>query len=268
MDKRSVNKGMEKRIKLVVIDIDGCLNPHHIGKPLDLSTLSKIQSFSIQAKNSIVHPQITLNTGRYLNYGEVFTQILAIDDFFGFEMGNAIAKCEGSKIIVKKHPNLSVKMIDDNFQFQKSFLRTFPEYDLYFQKYKQFMTTFIFDNNSPVISDCARDIKDFTSNKGFNFKIDMGHNFINLLHEGINKGTGFRFLLKQTHNLSSENVATIGDSNSDWDFMRLSGFSACPYNASEQLKKQCDYVAKNSESKGTLEILREIAQRNKYLLEE
>ncbi len=250
-------------IKLILIDIDGCLNNQEIGTPLDLETLQHLQKLSLKARKKQPYPKITLNTGRYLNYAEVYSEILGIDDFFIFEMGNAIAKCDGPIIKVKKHPSLTKKMLEQNHTFQVGFLEKFPQYEKYFQKYKQFMTTFIFKTDSEVLKSCASDIEDYRDRKGFTFRIDRGHNFINILHKGIDKGTGFSFLMEQYPAIKAEEVATIGDSRSDWDFMQHSGFKACPSNGSKFLRKKCDMVSSKSEARGTLEILKKIILNNR-----
>ena len=59
-------------------------------------------------------------------------------------------------------------------------------------------------------------------------------------------------LFKVDSNLNSSNVAGIGDSTGDWDFLQKCVFSACPSNGSDFLKEHCDFTASSSEVEGTL----------------
>ena len=56
--------------------------------------------------------------------------------------------------------------------------------------------------------------------------------------------------------LSCEEIAGIGDSMADWEFMKDCGFKACPSNGSEELMTKVDYVSPFPDTKGTADIIR------------
>ena len=81
--------------------------------------------------------------------------------------------------------------------------------------------------------------------------------------------------LKDKYGLSNENMAYIGDDLIDIPPMILSGFSACPKDAHEEVKKVSDYVSEFYGGRGAVrDIVEEILKRQglwervleKYLL--
>jgi len=58
------------------------------------------------------------------------------------------------------------------------------------------------------------------------------------------------------YNVNSNAVAYIGDDVNDLDLLKIVGFSICPNDAIEDVKKNCNYVCK---AKGGEGVLREIA---------
>ncbi len=81
--------------------------------------------------------------------------------------------------------------------------------------------------------------------------------------------------LKDKYKLSNENIAYIGDDLIDIPPMILAGFSACPKDAHEEVKKVADYISSYSGGRGAVrDIVEEILKRQgwwdkileKYLL--
>ncbi len=63
-------------------------------------------------------------------------------------------------------------------------------------------------------------------------------------------------IVKQ-YNLTLENMAYVGDDIPDIELIKKCGFSACPADASEHIKKEVDYVANAKGGKG---VVREIGE--------
>jgi hydroxymethylpyrimidine pyrophosphatase-like HAD family hydrolase len=252
-------------IKGVIVDIDGCLNSKTMGQPLDLETLHKIQCYNEQTIQDPSIPFITLNSGRPLAYVEAIAQAINVSHFFMFEIGAGIAKIEDHHIILQKDPNITHEYLEklNQFMFQitqaDSFLKKAE------QPTKIIAKTLMFEDDSPEIIRYHKILQSKIIEEKLPFKLDQGHNFINILHPLVNKATGMQLFFEQER-ITGNELAGIGDSNSDWDFMELCAFKACPSNASLDLQKKCDYIAKLPEAKGTLEILNYIIEINRKIL--
>ncbi len=254
-------------IKAVIIDIDGCLSSKIFGQPLDLESLSQIQAMSKKYLNDPAYPMLILNTGRDLNHTELMAKILDAFYFFIVEMGAAIVSVRGAQLHYELHSSITDQAMKQFDSLRENFLQAFPQYKEYLQYGKRYMISFLFENQGEIKLKCVQDLKDFMQKKELSFVVDEGHNFINIVFPGINKGSGLDLLFKVNPELNRTNVAGIGDSSGDWDFLKECAFSACPANASLFLKEKCHYTAINQEAQGVLEILHFIVKRNKFLLE-
>ena len=54
------------------------------------------------------------------------------------------------------------------------------------------------------------------------------------------------------NHLSMANVAYVGDDINDLDCMQKAGFSACPANAEEEIKKASHYISKENGGEGAV----------------
>jgi hydroxymethylpyrimidine pyrophosphatase-like HAD family hydrolase len=252
-------------IKAVIVDLDGVLNSTALGQPLDLLALQKLQEINMRSLSDKTVPFITINTGRSLPYTEVFAQALAIDHFFIFEFGAALAKLQGAKILIKPNPKISREGLDSVRKFRDAFLTKNPQFEYFLQPGKAYMNTFIFDINRPERLDCAKELELFIRENKFEFRMDVGHNFINILFPKIDKGTAMEFFIKEESGLNCNNLGGIGDSDSDMQFLQHCGYRACPSNGSATLKSNCNYIAKKAEAQGTVDIIQEIIKSNRKL---
>jgi 3-deoxy-D-manno-octulosonate 8-phosphate phosphatase (KDO 8-P phosphatase) len=72
--------------------------------------------------------------------------------------------------------------------------------------------------------------------------------------------------LKKKYNLKNENFAYIGDDEFDLPLLMEVGFSCCPNNAMEEVKKHVDYVCKKNGGEGAVrEIIDKILKAKKII---
>ena len=79
---------------------------------------------------------------------------------------------------------------------------------------------------------------------------------IEKLYDGIIQKEKILEKICKKYNVNSNVVAYIGDDVNDIDLLKIVGFSICPNDAIEDVKKNCNYVCK---AKGGEGVLREIA---------
>lgn len=252
-------------IKCVMVDLDGCLNSTAIGRPLDLISLHKLQQINQEATTDPTTPFMTINTGRYLQYTEAFAQILDLQHFFSYEYGAAIAKLEGARIKVILNPALTLERRQALQTVREEFMRIFPQYEAFIQRGKEFMITCVFEVNSPEIPSIAEKLTLLLKKGNNQLQMDVGHNFINIYYPDIDKASGLQLFLNQESRIDSSEIAGIGDSMSDWNFVQHCGYRACPANADPRLKEKCDYIASQPEAAGILEIIHKIRENNRRL---
>ena len=65
------------------------------------------------------------------------------------------------------------------------------------------------------------------------------------------------------YRVSSDEIAFIGDDINDMDLLKKVGFSACPKDAMEQVRKICDYTCQTVGGKGAFRELVELVLKNK-----
>lgn len=246
-----------------MLDIDGCLNASGFGQPLNLDALLTLQHYNRLSLSDTSVPFITVNSGRMLAYTEVFSQILDIKHHFIYENGAALAKWDSFKLTIKEDPRISTESLNKLNHFLKKIFEIRPTIKTYYQHGKEYMTTFIIDSDPTTLKMSADFLQAQIIEQNIDLKMDVGHNFINLSFKNVNKGTGFKFFLEHEPNLVSGEIAGVGDSNSDWDFLQFCTYRATPSNGTNWLKSRVDYVANHADVLGTIEIIQKIIADNR-----
>lgn len=257
---------IDQIIKAVIIDIDGCLAPKSFGLPLNLDALMQIQDLSREQIRDPAIPMFILNTGRDINHTELMAKVIDGFKYFIIEMGAALVSIHGAESIIITHPQITDQNLALLNKLQKNFLAAYPQYQPQLQFGKRYMFTFLFEIGDPNKVQCAKDLISYCNANNYPFQADEGHNFVNVIFPKINKGSGLELLFKNESDLCEKNIAGIGDSTGDWEFLQRCAFRACPNNGSDFLKKHCDYIADCPEAEGILEIIHYIIKRNRYFL--
>ena len=79
---------------------------------------------------------------------------------------------------------------------------------------------------------------------------------VDITARGVDKGFGVREACRRTSIPLSE-VLCIGDSRNDIPMLQIAGYSACPSNASDEIRRMVNFVARSESTRGLLEILEE-----------
>jgi len=67
-----------------------------------------------------------------------------------------------------------------------------------------------------------------------------------LVFTGIENKESMLPVIRKKFNVSNEEIAYIGDDVNDLEIIKKIGFSGCPIDAIEQIKKEVDYITKKS----------------------
>jgi HAD superfamily hydrolase (TIGR01484 family) len=248
------------RIRIIYSDFDGVINDPQPGVFMDLGVIKYIREHNDAVyglRNGM--PPVAINSGRPEAYIEAQMQVLGVQDYCVFENGAGIFRFIDKMIEIQMDKRIPLTYALDYTQIDEHVKKRFQ---LFKQPNKEYNLTYIFSMNDPKIAKVAKYVSDFIQDSQMNYYVEFGVNFINIYTNGVTKGTGLQMALKQ-NGYQSEEVAGIGDSDSDWEFLRFCGFTACPSNASEGLKKKVNYLSPYPHGQGTVDIIKHILELNK-----
>lgn len=245
-------------IRVIISDFDGCLNDALPGIFLDINLIKYIRDLNNQAASNPKIPFLIINSGRPQPYIEAHAQTLCIPEFCVFENGVGIFRFINSEMeliidpLVPPTYRLDIAKIDE-FVHQK--------FNINKQLGKAFTLTYLLPRNDPKIKIIADDVSLFIKNNKLPYYVDFGINFININIKGISKATGLKMVANKLK-IDTKEMAAIGDSTGDWEFMKLCGFTACPNNSTNDLKKLVNYVSPFDYGEGTIDIIEKIIKSN------
>lgn len=238
-------------MKLLVLDIDGVLS-HGEAQAFDLSLLGRLRELNQQAKTNPSIPAVTLNTGRPSPYVEALMQAMDGWQPALFENGAGLyfPQNYSFKITplftssIKTQLNTLIALLD------KEIVQTGKAY---WQPGKTVCYT-LFSHGNYTITELADDVKAFAESISEELAVVIAGQALNIYPRMITKGTGIEWLAEVTGIALSE-MAGVGDSDGDIDFLRLLAFRAAPSNATTNVKSIVDYVSSYPTTAGLHDIL-------------
>jgi hydroxymethylpyrimidine pyrophosphatase-like HAD family hydrolase len=244
-------------IRLVLADVDGCLTAGE-GRPMDLTVLARVAEVNERSRTEPSVPAVSLCTGRPAPYVEVLTQQIAARLPSLFENGAGSVSLEPYEFRV--HPLIGPALV-------RGFRVAMDGLDealvatgrATWQPGKSYTATlYPTDGDVHGLWSAARDLLDDR------FYVDEGIECINLMPAGIDKGAGVEWLADET-GIALDEMAGVGDADSDLVFLDRVGFAAAPANATPGVRAAVDFVATAPWGRGLLEIVDTITQRNRRL---
>ena len=86
-----------------------------------------------------------------------------------------------------------------------------------------------------------------------------GHNWVDLMNPGVNKGEAIK-ILQENYNISYDETMAFGDYLNDFEMMKNCKYSYAMENAHPKLKEVCNYRAKSNDEDGVVEAIKEYFQ--------
>jgi HAD superfamily hydrolase (TIGR01484 family) len=252
-------------IKLVVCDIEGCITPPSGAIPWPLEAFAKLRA-TIE-KSSI---PFTLLSGRQVAYGEAIVQALNLRfripnkghksflfSFFPMILENGCYFFDPYNKRSYPHPAL-LKMQDGNIRNSlieaRRRLELLKEFG-FVEPGKDFVVTISPLSPTPsekqmdeILSKVKAELVDL------NLVITRSRTAVDVAPPGLSKAAGLTYVVSLLE-IPREQILGIGDSDVDLDWLKAVGTSACPANATADVKSVVDYVAEAQHSEGVSEIL-------------
>lgn len=238
-------------MKLIVLDADGVLSKGE-AQPFDLSLLARLRELNRRARRGEAVPAVTLNTGRPSAYVEAVMQ--AIDGRLPalYESGAGLYFPEGYRfetipLLTAPHKAALQQVIDRVDQAIVQPGRA------YWQPGKTVCYT-LFAHPPLTIADFTAEVQAIAAEVSDQFVVTPAVLALNIHPAGIDKGTGLHWLADVT-GIAPADMAGVGDSAGDVDFLQLVGHPAAPINATAEVKAVVQYVAPRADAAGLHDIL-------------
>ena len=263
-----------KNIKLIATDLDGTL----------LNSSSEISSYNKKILQYLMDNgiEIILSTGRPFNSMKRYKDILSNNNYSIVFNGAVIADNNGDFIYNKpidKDTAISIINIYNKYKNNDIYLHVYSgnqyivsEEDFYFKRYieKENITdTLIGLNNVKDFNfskmlfigerDILEEIQDTIKNS-INVDTSFSHtNFLEILANGINKGSALKWLIDKK-DIKRENIIAFGDNYNDINMIKFAGIGVAVNNAEDEVKKNADYICLSNDEDGVGKFLETFLQ--------
>lgn len=238
-------------IKLVVLDIDGVLGLGE-AQSFDLELLSRLAEMNRRSRQDKQYPAVTLNTGRPSAYVEAVMQ--AIDGWQPALYENGAGLYSPQTYQFQTSPELTSKLMRRFREILDIIDQNFVQTGrAYWQPGKSICHS-LFAHSPNNIHDLAKDVESLVTKLSDEFAVVSAILALNIYPKHINKGTGLQWLAETT-GISPAEMAGVGDSAGDIDFLRLLGYAAAPANAIIEVKQVVHYVSSEAAPHGLNDIL-------------
>jgi hydroxymethylpyrimidine pyrophosphatase-like HAD family hydrolase len=250
------NLTRKRNYDLVICDIDGCLAPES-SAPMDVETLLQIAHYNRTATLQGDRPQVTLCSGRPLPFVEALCRLLQNDS----------VPCIAENGVWLYHPSNNRYLMDPAITpahleaVQTASLQLAKKYAHHgvTQQPGKSASVTLYHPDPAYLRAIEPDVRRLLGDLGLPFRVLMSWLYINCDLAHVTKATGIRRLVEAV-GIPQERLAGIGDTSGDLAIADNVALFACPGNASSEIQSRADYVARQNEAAGVLEILDELTR--------
>ncbi|MBM7855522.1 hydroxymethylpyrimidine pyrophosphatase-like HAD family hydrolase [Desulfohalotomaculum tongense] len=233
-------------IKLIALDVDGCLMPHDLTK-VDYQAFTRLREYCLQCSEKNL-PKICLCTGRPRSFvlpllallGALWPDIPSV-----LESGNQLYFPLDRRITVNP-------LVPDSWPDIKRAVKDFAQKtNGLIIPGKEVAVSLIPPRGISIekYSDMAKDSLPYQ-------ELDISYSTlcVDFNPRGINKKVGLETAAGML-DIPLSQVLAIGDSGIDMEMLNSTGYTACPANAIDEVKKVCQYVSPYRETRGVVDII-------------
>jgi HAD superfamily hydrolase (TIGR01484 family) len=245
------------KLRLVVIDVDGCLTPGE-GQPWNFEALKYVAQLNRRAQEDPTKLAVTLCTGRQEPYVEVLMQAISAHLPGIYENGGGLYfPCEYRFV---ENPLIAAEMREALAGIKATLRREIVETGLgHFQPGKEVSLT-LYPLGRVNVHQLFLATAEALATRRSGYIAQESVSCVDIIPKGIDKGAGVRWLSRET-GIPLDQIGGIGDSASDLKFLSIIGRSAAPSNAADAVKASVDYVSPFEDGDGVVDILRRWSER-------
>jgi HAD superfamily hydrolase (TIGR01484 family) len=243
---------LSNHIRLVVVDIDGCLTPGE-AQPWDFSVLQFVAELNRRARADARQFAVTLCTGRQEPYVEAMMQAIDAHAPGVYENGGGLYFPMQYRFV--ENPAITPARRAKLAKVREILAKEIVETGIgQFQPGKEVSLT-LYPARAGVtfeqLADVARRALDGNI-RGLTIMPLVTS--VDIVLDGIDKGAGVEWLARET-GIPLAHIAGIGDSSGDLPFLRRVGSSAAPANATDDVRRAAQYVSPFENGRGVVDIL-------------
>lgn len=246
-------------LRLVLADVDGVITGGE-GQMADLGVLERLAAHNRAALTDPLVPAITLCTGRQAPYVEVMAQMVEVFLPCIFEHGCGLFFPRAFRYAF--HPSLG-----PDYSASLARLRAALEEPLlrpgraFVQPGKEASMT-LYPLDGTPLDELERAARAAVAPLGGRYGVARNVNGVEVRPAGIDKAAGTRWLAQQV-GVPLDDMAGVGDSDTDLTFLTAVAWSAAPANATPAVRAAVGYVAAQPVGRGFLEILDRVLAHNR-----
>ncbi|PIU62264.1 MAG: hypothetical protein COS84_10530 [Armatimonadetes bacterium CG07_land_8_20_14_0_80_40_9] len=245
-------------IKVVVMDIDGCLTPGEV-EEIDLGVLKKLREYNQRSKDDPLIPAITFCTGRPQPYLEAMHQMLSGYLPAIYESGGGMYFPQG--YYFRTNPKITESLRQELGRITNLVEERIAKLGIAKIQPGKETSLSLYPTPGYSTSKVLKITSQLFKEENLSYSLVDGLSCINILPPRVDKGEGVRWL-SRVMKIRLNDLAGIGDSDGDLPFLRLVGAGACPRNANDKVKKVVKYVSPYSNGKSILDIFNWCIKRN------
>jgi HAD superfamily hydrolase (TIGR01484 family) len=239
-------------LRLVVIDVDGCLTPGE-AQLWNFEALKYVAQLNRKAHEDPTRLAVTLCTGRQEPYVEVMMQ--AIDAHLPGVYENGGGLYFPREYRFAENPLITAAMREALAEIKVTLRREIVETGLgHFQPGKE-VSLSLYPLGQISVHELYLSAIEALETFNAGYIVQASVSCVDITPKGVDKGAGVRWLSRET-GISLDQIGGIGDSASDLTFLSIVGRSAAPANAADEVKAAVDYVSPYEDGDGVVDILR------------
>jgi HAD superfamily hydrolase (TIGR01484 family) len=254
--------GEMKRIKLLAVDIDGCLTAGE-GQAADLEVLGEIQKINERSKTDPDTPAVTLCTGRQQPFVDLMAQMIHAHKPAIFENGAGLYLPDTYEFLF--NPAITPAMLEELAEFKQIINKEMVAARTAKIQPGKEVSLSVYPEKGCSVKDNEEQLRGLIAHTGFHLFLDVSILCINILFPGIDKGEGVRWLCRHL-GLTKQEVGAVGDAPGDLASFAASGFSGAPANAEPEVRAAATFTAPHENGRGVLDIIAEVTRKNKKVI--
>ncbi len=234
------------KIKTLILDIDGTLTIDRKSPILSIEALSAIRKLVMKKS----HVNVGLATGN------AHIVAYALGKYIGLKVEKGPIISENGCILW--FDGKEYRLGDENYtrQVYELILKEFSRYvkPSYQSAYRKIDHAFYIIHDNP--EEIIKKIIEYLEEKSYLKYVDIkfsgyaGH----VIPKGVDKGLAIK-KYSELSGISLDEIAAIGDSETDISMIRIAGLGVAVSNASEELKKVAKYVTREPSGRGVAEFI-------------
>lgn len=251
---------LETKAKLFAVDIDGCLAPVQHAT-YDLERLSAIAELNRRSKIDDTVPPLTIISGRPHAYVDALMQVLDIELPASFENGAGLAFRK------PYHATLVPEVTERARDLEALAGRLRERSDVVVQPGKIASLSVFWYPTKQEVQGLARTTEQLIGELGLDLVVEPSQDCVNVLVPGVDKTRGL-LLLAEAIGVGLDEIAGIGDSLGDVEWLKLCGASCAPVNAHPDARQAATFRSSLADAAALLEFYRALIAENRRLARE